>query len=262
MVQRGRRTRLLLEAVEPVGVGGKGGREDLDGDVPAEARVARAIDLAHAAGADERDDLIRAEAGAGRECHGTKLILWGSRRAAKPAGAVRANGAQPPLGRRPDGVQCAHALFHRRNQRMARRIALRFAFTGFLILTAAAASPQPPGGQQPPPINPNAIVPGEFVVEPPTLINLGFEWFIEGDDNRNAAVDVSYRKQGETAWKHGAAAAAPAGRADLSAESRVDVVAPNMFAGSILDLEPDTRLRGAVRDDRSGRRHAARRARR
>ena len=84
---------------------------------------------------------------------------------------------------------------------MARRIALRFAFTGFLILTAAAASAQPPGGQQPPPVNPNAIVPGEFVIEPPTLINLGFEWFIEGDDNRNATVEVSYRKKGETAWK-------------------------------------------------------------
>ena len=27
---------------------------------------------------------------------------------------------------------------------------------------------------------------GEFIVDPPTLINLGFEWFIEGDDNRNA----------------------------------------------------------------------------
>jgi hypothetical protein len=27
----------------------------------------------------------------------------------------------------------------------------------------------------------------ELVVEPATLINLGFEWFIEGDANRNAA---------------------------------------------------------------------------
>jgi hypothetical protein len=35
------------------------------------------------------------------------------------------------------------------------------------------------------------------------LINLGFEWLIEGDANRNASVDVSYRKAGETAWKKG-----------------------------------------------------------
>jgi len=46
----------------------------------------------------------------------------------------------------------------------------------------------------------NTTRPGEFVVEPPTLINLGFEWFIDGDDNRNASVAVSYRKVGETRW--------------------------------------------------------------
>ena len=34
----------------------------------------------------------------------------------------------------------------------------------------------------------NASTAGELVVEPPTLINLGFEWFLEGDANRNAAV--------------------------------------------------------------------------
>ena len=28
--------------------------------------------------------------------------------------------------------------------------------------------------------------PGEFIVEPPTLMSLGFEWRISGDDNRNA----------------------------------------------------------------------------
>ena len=46
----------------------------------------------------------------------------------------------------------------------------------------------------------NAVSTGELLIEPPTLINLGFEWFIEGDDNRNAAVEVAYRKQGETGW--------------------------------------------------------------
>src|SRR5215212_1408910 len=87
---------------------------------------------------------------------------------------------------------------------MARPIVLRIAFTGSLILAAAAAWAQPPGGgQQPPPVNPNAIEPGEFVIEPPTLINLGFEWFIQGDDNRNASVAVSYRKKGDTGWKNG-----------------------------------------------------------
>ena len=30
----------------------------------------------------------------------------------------------------------------------------------------------------------NGVRPGEFIVEPPTLICLGFEWAISGDDNR------------------------------------------------------------------------------
>lgn len=49
----------------------------------------------------------------------------------------------------------------------------------------------------------NKVKPGEFIVDHPTLINLGFEWLIEGDDNRNAQVQVSYRKRGDTQWKSG-----------------------------------------------------------
>ena len=43
----------------------------------------------------------------------------------------------------------------------------------------------------------------EFITERPTLISLGFEWKIDGDDNHNAAVAVSYRKRGDSAWKPG-----------------------------------------------------------
>ena len=49
----------------------------------------------------------------------------------------------------------------------------------------------------------NAVTSGEFVIDPPTLINLGFEWMIQGDDNRNAAVAVSYREKGESQWRQG-----------------------------------------------------------
>jgi hypothetical protein len=83
------------------------------------------------------------------------------------------------------------------------------------------------------------VTPGEFVVEHPTLINLGFEWFIDGDANRNATVDVSFRKLGETTWKEGL----PLLRLQNERIFRPNVwnlVAPNMFAGSILDLEADT----------------------
>jgi hypothetical protein len=37
MIQPGRRAGFLLEARQPIGIGGKGGRQDLDGDVAVEA---------------------------------------------------------------------------------------------------------------------------------------------------------------------------------------------------------------------------------
>jgi len=88
----------------------------------------------------------------------------------------------------------------------------------------------------------NQVKPGKFVVEPPTLISLGFEWYIEGDKNRDAAVDVSYREKGEDSWHK----ALPLFRvqneesiAGLFCNS-IDYIAPNLFAGSIFDLKPDT----------------------
>ena len=85
----------------------------------------------------------------------------------------------------------------------------------------------------------NGITAGEFIVDPPTLINLGFEWFIEGDDNRNASVAVSFRKQGGGEWKQGLPLLRLQGERIKQGE-QLDVTSPNMFAGSILDLEPDT----------------------
>ena len=49
----------------------------------------------------------------------------------------------------------------------------------------------------------NATKPGRFHVERPTLLNLGFEWAIEGDANRNATVEVRFRKVGAAAWRAG-----------------------------------------------------------
>ena len=86
----------------------------------------------------------------------------------------------------------------------------------------------------------NKIKPGEFIVDHPTLINLGFEWIVEGDDNRNARVEVSYRKQGETQWKDALPLLRLHGERIYQDQGVFDVVSPNMFAGSILDLEPDT----------------------
>jgi hypothetical protein len=47
----------------------------------------------------------------------------------------------------------------------------------------------------------NSTSAGKFVVEHPTLLNLGFEWEIRGDANRNAAVAVQFRAMGEAGWR-------------------------------------------------------------
>ena len=100
---------------------------------------------------------------------------------------------------------------------------------------------QGPGAGGPPAavVDPNTVAPGELLVEPPTLINLGFEWFVEGDDNRNATVAVSYRRSGESTWKQALPLLRLKGERVYS-QSQIDVIAPNMFAGSVLDLEPNT----------------------
>ena len=88
--------------------------------------------------------------------------------------------------------------------------------------------------------NGNKVKPGELIIDHPTLINLGFEWLIEGDDNRNAQVEVSYRKLGESQWKQALPLLRLQGERIYQNQGVFDVVSPNMFAGSILDLEPDT----------------------
>ncbi len=103
----------------------------------------------------------------------------------------------------------------------------------FLLALASLATGIPPGKNQ------NKVKPGQFVIGDPTLICLGFEWNIDGDDNRNASVRVQYRKKGTTSWKE----ALPLLRLqneEAGGSLTRDYVAPNMFAGSILDLEPDT----------------------
>jgi len=84
------------------------------------------------------------------------------------------------------------------------------------------------------------VAAGEFTVEPPTLICLGFEWQISGDSNRNASVEVSYRETGEDQWKRALPLLRLGGERVFREGVGVDYTVPHMFAGSILDLEPDT----------------------
>jgi len=88
--------------------------------------------------------------------------------------------------------------------------------------------------------------PGEFVIDPPTLVSLGFEWRISGDDNRNARVDVTFHKKGEEQWRKGLPLlrlqheSVPGGTPREGSGHYFAYVAPDMFAGSLLNLEPDT----------------------
>ena len=64
MGERGDGARLTLEAQPSLGIRGEIRRQDLDGDGPIEPRVAGLVDLAHAASAERRLKLIRAETSA------------------------------------------------------------------------------------------------------------------------------------------------------------------------------------------------------
>lgn len=97
----------------------------------------------------------------------------------------------------------------------------------------------------------NTTAAGEFTAEPPTLVSLGFEWRITGDDNRNAKVDVSYRKKSESNWRPAlplmrlqreqiGVAPGPNAANDPGRYPLFRYTAANMFAGSILNLDPDT----------------------
>jgi hypothetical protein len=85
-----------------------------------------------------------------------------------------------------------------------------------------------------------AVTPGQLTVEPPTLICLGFEWRIQGDANRNALVALSYRKIGSDAWKQALPLLRMGGERVYNPDVYLDYTVPDMFAGSIIDLEPGT----------------------
>ncbi len=84
----------------------------------------------------------------------------------------------------------------------------------------------------------NAARPGKLITEPPTLHCLGVRWFIAGDANANAKVEVRYRKVGVDEWHRAL---------DLFRVEARAIRPPNrppagssMFAGSVFGLEPDT----------------------
>jgi hypothetical protein len=93
-------------------------------------------------------------------------------------------------------------------------------------LAVSAAAPQ----------GADRVVPGEVIVEPPTLQALGIEWPLSGDANRNASVSIRYRRKGTDAWREGLPLLRIGG--EETKYLSLDFVSPSMFAGSLFDLEP------------------------
>ncbi len=86
----------------------------------------------------------------------------------------------------------------------------------------------------------NATRPGVFHVEHPTLLNLGFEWLIDGDANRNATVEVRFRKVGSAAWRPALPLLRIGGERVYRDRESMTYTVPQGLAGSILNLEPAT----------------------
>ena len=76
MVQRGERLRFAREAGEAFRDQRKELGQDLDRDVAIELRIARAIDLAHAAPTELADHFISAQAGARSQRHMTGALRF------------------------------------------------------------------------------------------------------------------------------------------------------------------------------------------
>lgn len=87
----------------------------------------------------------------------------------------------------------------------------------------------------------DASTPGAFKKELPTLHCLGVRWSIKGDKNKNAVINVQYRKKGASQWREGFPLFRTLPNPHRSNRSKLHTVSGGwMFAGSIVDLEPDT----------------------
>jgi hypothetical protein len=72
MILGGSGTRFALESLDAIGIGGQVMPQHLDRHDAPKPPVARAVDLAHAAGAERIEDFVRSEACAGIKCHGSR----------------------------------------------------------------------------------------------------------------------------------------------------------------------------------------------
>jgi hypothetical protein len=125
-------------------------------------------------------------------------------------------------------------------QRSVRKSVAAAAILALTMTTAPAQRRRQPKPLVGFPVGPrmNQIAPKRFIVDPPTIENMGFRWYIEGDSNRNASVTVEFRKKGQAKWKN----ALPMLRVHHEVVNQVygPYRTGNLFAGSVLFLTPAT----------------------
>ena len=105
------------------------------------------------------------------------------------------------------------------------------AFRRFLLLVLSGALPVHASAAQSP------------VLEPPTLHCLGVHWVIDGEEAAGARVELEWRPKGEAAWRRAEALHRVERGAHVDPKHGSDVEAPesaSLFAGSIVNLQPDT----------------------
>jgi len=103
----------------------------------------------------------------------------------------------------------------------------------------------------------DAVEAGDLVVQGTTVRSIALRWDIAGDDNRNAEVTVSYRRQGEINWQPGLAMLRIGGE-DTGTETYMnDYEMPSQFAGSILGLSRGVtyEIRVVLEDEDGGNRN-------
>ena len=111
-------------------------------------------------------------------------------------------------------------------------------------LDSAILPTVPPGAPSPT----TSCTSGAVQLDPPTLVTLGVQLLVSGDDDHDAPVAVRYRAAGAGAWRDGAAALPRAAR-----RTSPDAPCREQFAGSIFDLAPGDDLRDRAARDRSRR---------
>jgi hypothetical protein len=85
----------------------------------------------------------------------------------------------------------------------------------------------------------DALKVGALDMDPPTLVGGGFEWWIDGDANRNATLQAEIRESGKTQWLPAPSPEYYQG-GDISGFYRYKIPVAPHFVGSFIDLKEGT----------------------